>query len=78
MSKKLILVLALGLVLVSGAFVGAQADCSFCLPHFNLSSCFPNCAPAPARDADRPAATCQGAYNYGPTAPAVMSGPSGW
>lgn len=37
MSKKLILGLALSLVLVSGAFFGAQADCG-CLPHISLCS----------------------------------------
>jgi hypothetical protein len=49
MSKKLILGLALSLVLVSGAFIGAQADCG-CLPHISLPSpcswfsCCSNCA----------------------------------
>jgi hypothetical protein len=77
MSKKLILGLALALVLVSGAFVGAQADCNFgCLPHISLPSCFGNCSQA--TDLDRPDATCQGAHNYGPTTPSVMGGVSGW
>ena len=37
MSKKLILGLALAVVLVSGGFFAAQADCGFgCLPHISL------------------------------------------
>jgi hypothetical protein len=37
MSKTLVLGLALSLVLVSGAFFGAQADCG-CLPHISIPS----------------------------------------
>ena len=71
MNKKLILGFALSLVLVSGAFAGAQADCG-CLPHFKLPSCLSCSHPANDRDLDRPEATCQGAYNYGPKAPTYM------
>ncbi|MGA3114550.1 MAG: hypothetical protein ABSF90_08990 [Syntrophobacteraceae bacterium] len=71
MNKKLILGLALAVVLVSGSLFSAQAECSFgCLPHISLSSCLGNCAAAAQnKDMDRPDATCQGAYNYGPVAP---------
>jgi len=77
MSKKLVLGLALALVLVGGSFFGAQADCGFCLPHFSFSSCF-SCGSTgnSGRDLDRSEATCQGAYNYGPTTPWVMGAPS--
>jgi hypothetical protein len=37
MSKKVILGLALALVLVSGAFAGARADCG-CLPSISIPS----------------------------------------
>ena len=43
MRKKLILAVAISLVLISGGFASAQADCSLC----NLSPCnwhWPSCA----------------------------------
>jgi hypothetical protein len=71
MSKKLILGLALAVVLVSGGFFGAQADCGFgSLSH--IFSCGAN------RDMDRSEATCQGAYNFGPTAPSIMGAPGAY
>jgi hypothetical protein len=75
MSKKLILGFALAVVLFSGPLlsVSAQADCG-CLPHFSLPSCwFGSCGQvAERRDLDRSEATCQGAYNYGPTVPSAF------
>jgi len=53
MSKTLVLGLALSLVLVSGAFFSAQADCG-CLPHTSLpslSSWF-SCCSSGTRDKD--------------------------
>ena len=80
MSKKLIFGLALALVLVSGSFFGAQADCGFgCLPHISLP-CF-SCAQAAdrdRRDLDRSEATCQGAYSYGPKTPEPMGSPAAY
>ncbi len=73
MNKKLILGLALAIVLVSGSLFSAQADCG-CLPHISLPTCLSCQAPA-ARDYDRPDATCQGAFQYGPTTPEVMGSP---
>jgi len=77
MSKKLILGFALAVVLFSGPLlsVSAQADCGFgCLPHISLPSClFGTCGQvAERRDLDRSEATCQGAYNYGPTVPSAF------
>ena len=72
MSKKIILGLALAVVLMSGAFVSAQADCG-CLPHISLPSCL-SCQAAPARDYDRPSDQCQGAFEFGPKTPWVMGG----
>ncbi|MFZ0927045.1 MAG: hypothetical protein WAN11_00480 [Syntrophobacteraceae bacterium] len=71
MNKKLIFGLALAVVLVSGSLFSAQAACSFgCLPYISLASCLGHCAAAPQnKDMDRPDATCQGAYSYGPVAP---------
>jgi hypothetical protein len=73
MSKKLILGLALAVVLFSGSLFSAQADCGFgCLPHISLPSCW-SCGHAiEKRDLDRSEATCQGAYNYGPTVPSAF------
>jgi len=73
MSKKLILGLALAVVLFSGSLFSAQADCGFgCLPHISLPSCW-SCGHAiEKRDMDRSEATCQGAYNYGPTVPSAF------
>ncbi len=76
MSKKLILGLALAVVLfsgISGTLYSAQADCG-CLPHISLPSCwFGTCGQvAERRDLDRSEATCQGAYNYGPTVPSAF------
>lgn len=78
MSKKLILGLALALVLVSGSFFGARAECSSCAPQANLSSSCASCSGQSSfnRDMDRAEATCQGAYNYGPTAPIIMGAPA--
>jgi len=77
MSKKLILGLALAVVLVSGGFFAAQADCG-CLPHISLPTCF-SCGGADRdRDLDRSEATCQGAYNFRPTTPWVMGAVSAY
>ena len=76
MSKTLIFGLALAVVLATGYFVSAQADCG-CLPHISLPSCL-SCshnADIKDRDYDRPDATCQGAFNYGPTTPDIMAAP---
>jgi len=80
MSKKLILGFALAVVLVSGGFFGAQADCGFgCLPHISLPSACLTCnGTATSRDLDRSEATCQGAYNFGPTTPWVMGAVSAY
>ncbi len=73
MSKKLILGLALAVVLFSGSLFRAQADCGFgCLPHISLPSCWSCGHVVEKRDLDRSEATCQGAFNYGPTAPSIM------
>lgn len=72
MSKGLILGLALAVVLVSGAFFNAQADCG-CLPQLSTPCCGEYVPPA--RDYDRPDAPCQGAYQYGPITPQPMGGP---
>ena len=69
MSKKLILGLALAVVLFSGSLFSAQADCGGCLPHISLPSCLSCGQVAEKRDMDRSEATCQGAFNYGPTVP---------
>ena len=72
MSKKLILGLALAVVLFSGSLFSAQADCGFgCLPHISLPSCLSCGHIAEKRDLDRSEATCQGAYNFGPTVPSA-------
>ena len=68
MSKKLIFGLALAVVLFSGSFFSAQADCG-CLPHISLPSCLSCGQVSDNRDRDRSEATCQGAFNYGPTVP---------
>jgi len=73
MSKKLILGLALAVVLFSGSLFSAQADCGFgCLPHISLPSCLSCGHVAEKRDLDRSEATCQGAYNFGPTVPSAF------
>jgi hypothetical protein len=73
MSKKLILGLALAVVLFSGSLFSAQADCGFgCLPHISLPSCWSCGHVVEKRDLDRSEATCQGAYNYGPTVPSAF------
>ena len=73
MSKKLILGLAMASVLVGGPFIGAKAD--------DISaSCWAGFCPAqprdmdqaPQRDYDKPDATRQGAYRYGPATPEPM------
>ena len=71
MSKKLILGLALAVVLFSGSLYSAQADCG-CLPHISLPTCLSCGQAAEKRDLDRSEATCQGAYNYGPTVPSAF------
>jgi len=72
MSKILILGLALAVVLVSGPFFNAQADCG-CLPHITLPSCLSCSQNAKVdRDYDKPDATCQGAYHFGPVTPEFM------
>ncbi len=77
MNKKLIFAFALAVVLISGAFAGAQAEClSGCLPHISMPSCFFGaCNNVQARDYDRPDLTCQGAYRVGPTTPEPMGSP---
>lgn len=49
MNKKLILGIALSLVLASGAFFSAQADC--CLPHISFCNLF-TCGSSCNRDMD--------------------------
>ena len=79
MSKKLILGLALAVVLFSGSLFSAQADCGFgCLPHISLPSCLSCGHVVEKRDLDRSEATCQGAYNFGPTAPSIMGAPGAY
>ena len=79
MSKKLILGLALAVVLFSGTLFSAQADCGFgCLPHISLPSCLSCGHVVEKRDLDRSEATCQGAYNFGPTAPSIMGAPGAY
>jgi hypothetical protein len=69
MNRKLVLGLALALILISGNFAGALADCG-CLPHISVPSCDSCGSTGPsARDLDRSEATCQGAHNYGPALP---------
>lgn len=77
MNKKLILGFALAVVLVSGGFFSAQADCG-CLPHISLPTCLSCGQNVNDRDLDRSEATCQGAFNYGPTAPWVMGAVSAY
>jgi hypothetical protein len=74
MNKKLVVGLALALVLVSGAFVNANAQCATCLPNISLSTCMGNCN-AVARPPLN--ASCQGAFHYGPTAPVPMGSVGG-
>jgi len=78
MSKTLILGLALAAVLISGPFIGARAD-------YVSVSCWAGFCPGgqgnvydPNRDMDRPDATCQGAYRYGPTTPEPMGAPGAY
>ncbi|MDR3568570.1 MAG: hypothetical protein P4L43_11140 [Syntrophobacteraceae bacterium] len=68
MNKKLVMGMALAMVLVSGAFVNANAQCASCMPRISFESCT-NC-----QAVQRPplASTCQGAFNYGPTTPVPM------
>jgi len=74
MSKKLILGLALAAVLISGPFIGAQASTSeACWAGF--CSAQQSDMDQSNRDMDKPNATCQGAYQYGPTAPQPMGAP---
>ena len=76
MSKKIIFALAMALVLAGGAFAGAQAQCDGCSYQWSTPSCW-SCNTVPDRDFDRPNATCQGAYNYGPVAPEPFGGSIG-
>ncbi len=69
MRKKLVVGLALAMVLVSGAFASANAQCLSCLPRINLSSCTGNCSAAVVPPLN---SSCQGAFHYGPTAPIPM------
>ena len=66
MSKKLILVLALSLVLASGALFSAQADCGCNFCSWHLPSCFSCGAKDMDRhDADRPdKLMSNGLYDY--------------
>jgi hypothetical protein len=82
MSKKLILGLALAVVIVSGSFFNVQAECGFgCLPHISLPSCL-SCAKdmdrQPAKDLDKPDATCRCAYQPNPATPDPMGSPSAY
>ena len=52
MSKKLILVMALSLVLVSGGLFSAQADCGFYPCGWHFPSCYSCCSPC-SKDTDR-------------------------
>jgi hypothetical protein len=74
MNKQIIIGLALALVLVSGLFVNARADCG-CLPQISQSSCLSCQQQAQDRDYDNPNATCQGADRYGPATPDPMGSP---
>lgn len=76
MNKKLVLGLALGLVLISGAFISnANAQCATCLPHISLSTCSGgNCAAGVHPPLN---ASCQGAFNYGPATPVPMGSVGG-
>ncbi len=74
MNKKLIMGLALALVLASGAFTGAFAQCASCLPQVSVSTCTGNCAAAVRPPLN---ATCQGAFNFGPTTPVPMGSVGG-
>jgi hypothetical protein len=75
MTKKLIFGLALATVLISSPFIGAKAD--------NIApSCWAGFCPdvqsdmdQPKRDMDKPDATGQGEYRYGPTTPEPMGSP---
>jgi hypothetical protein len=69
MNKKLIMGLALAMVLVSGAFINANAQCATCLPSISLSTCT-NCSAAVVRPPLN--ASCQGAFHYGPVTPVPM------
>ena len=73
MNKIAIIGLALAVVLVSASLfsVSAQAECFSCMPHISWPSCL-TCQHAQDRDYDRPDATCQGAYRYGPSTPTPM------
>ncbi|MDR3555746.1 MAG: hypothetical protein P4L55_13390 [Syntrophobacteraceae bacterium] len=61
MNKKLIMGLAVAMVLVSGAFINAGAQCA---------TCFPRISAAVARPPLN--ASCQGAFHYGPETPIPM------
>jgi hypothetical protein len=61
MNKKLIMGLALAMVLVSGAFINASAECATCFPRINTAVVRP-----PLN------ASCQGAFHYGPETPIPM------
>ena len=50
MSKKLVFGLVLSIVLISGSFLSAWAECG-CLPRIQLPSCFSGCSFQ--KDADR-------------------------
>ncbi|MDR3566709.1 MAG: hypothetical protein P4L43_01640 [Syntrophobacteraceae bacterium] len=60
MIKRLVIGSALALVFVGGAFINASAQ-----SRYGAHPCLGNCAVVqpPAQ------ASCQGAYNYGPTTP---------
>jgi hypothetical protein len=76
MYKIAIVGLALATVLMSGFLFNAQAQCYFgCLPNISTPPCATCQTPDRDRDFDRPDATCQGAYNYGPTTPDPMGSP---
>ena len=79
MSRKIVIGLALAIVLVGGAFIGAQADCGCMSNSSPLAWNSPQgpfpcaCSPPANRDLD---VACPGAYYNAPAAPWVMSAPS--
>ncbi len=64
MNKKLVLGLALAVVLVSGAFFGARADCG-CVPHISVPTCC-SCGASADHDRDLGGAGMILHYDYGP------------
>ena len=70
MSKKLILGLALAVVLFSGPLLSIAHRRIAVPASHQLAVMLVNCGQVvEKRDMDRSEATCQGAFNYGPTVP---------